>query len=107
MHNQAALNFYHDLYLLTRLVENTIAYVYFFAMQVQVNPAIAPIVHDFKSALKKLYGERLQDVVLYGSYVRGDYDDESYINLLVVLNDREVNTIYSARSYATGYSSAR
>ncbi len=62
-------------------------------MQVQVNPAIALIVHDSKSALEKLYGERLQYVVLYGSYARGDYDDEYDINLFVVLNDREVNTI--------------
>jgi len=62
-------------------------------MQVQINPAITPIVHDFKSALEKLYGERLQDAVLYGSYARGDYDDESDIDLFVVLNDNEVNTI--------------
>jgi len=62
-------------------------------MQVQINPAITPIVHDFKSALEKLYGERLQDVVLYGSYARGDYDDESDIDLLVVLNDNKINTI--------------
>ncbi len=31
--------------------------------------------------------------MLYGSYARGDYDDEYDINLFVVLNDREVNTI--------------
>ncbi len=30
---------------------------------------------------------------MYGSYARGDYTDESDIDLLVVLNDREVNTI--------------
>lgn len=58
-----------------------------------LDPAIATIVHDFKSTLEKPYGEWTQDVVLYGSYARGDYDDESDIDLLVVLNDNEVSTI--------------
>lgn len=62
-------------------------------MQTQLNPVIAPIVRDFKTTLQTLYGERLQDVVLYGSYARGDYDDESDIDLLVVLNDNKVDTI--------------
>lgn len=31
-------------------------------------------------------------MVLYGSYARGDYDDESDIDLMVVLTDERVNT---------------
>ncbi len=56
-------------------------------------PDYYPIVHDFKSALEKLYGARLQEVVLHGSYARSDYDDESDSDLFVVLNDNEINTI--------------
>lgn len=51
------------------------------------------MIHDFKVALQHLYGERLQRVVLYGSYARGDYDEESDIDLMVVLNDSEINII--------------
>ncbi len=31
--------------------------------------------------------------MLYGSYARGDYDGESAIDLLVLLNDNEVSMI--------------
>ena len=62
-------------------------------MEARINPIIEPIVHEFKAALQALYGERLREVILYGSYARGDYDEESDIDLMVVLNDEEVNTI--------------
>ena len=61
-------------------------------MKTPINPAIEPIVQEFKAALQQLYGDRLSDVILYGSYARGDYDDESDIDLMIVLNDDTVNT---------------
>ncbi|GAB3804452.1 nucleotidyltransferase domain-containing protein [Spirosoma humi] len=61
-------------------------------MKTHINPAIEPIVREFKKAVQELYGDRLVDVVLYGSYARGDYDDESDIDLMVVLTDESVNT---------------
>ena len=61
-------------------------------METPINPVIAPIVREFKASLQQLYGDRLHDVVLYGSYARGDYDDESDIDLLVILNDASINT---------------
>lgn len=61
-------------------------------MKTRINPAIEPIVREFKKALQDLYGDRLGDVVLYGSYARGDYDDESDIDLMVILTDEIVNT---------------
>jgi predicted nucleotidyltransferase len=61
-------------------------------MESGINPSIEPIVSEFKTALQTIYGDRLRDVVLYGSYARGDYDDESDIDLMVLLNDEHVNT---------------
>ncbi len=66
-------------------------------MKTPINPAIEPIVREFKAALQALYGDRLADVVLYGSYARGDYDDESDIDLMIVLNDDKVNTYAEIR----------
>lgn len=45
---------------------------------------------DVKQALTELYGERLDRVVLYGSYARGDFHAESDVDYLVVLRDEEV-----------------
>lgn len=61
-------------------------------MNPAVNPVIEPIVREFKAALQTLYGDRLNGVVLFGSYARGDYDEESDIDLMVLLNDEQVNT---------------
>lgn len=61
-------------------------------METPINPVIEPIVREFKAALQTLYGDRLHGVILYGSYARGDYDDESDIDLMVLLNDEQVNT---------------
>lgn len=44
-----------------------------------------------QKALADLYGNRLEAVMLYGSYARGDFHDESDIDFLVVLRDETVN----------------
>ena len=35
---------------------------------------------------KELFDERLHSVILYGSYARGDYDDESDIDIMVLVD---------------------
>lgn len=42
---------------------------------------------DAKSALLDMYGDRLAHVVLYGSQVRGEADEDSDVDVLVVLRD--------------------
>ena len=45
---------------------------------------------EVKQALTDLYGPRLDRVVLYGSYARGDFHAESDVDFLVVLADEEI-----------------
>ena len=40
---------------------------------------------EVKQALTELYGDRLDRVVLYGSYARGDFHKESDVDYMVVL----------------------
>ena len=48
---------------------------------------IEPILKEFKQQVAELYGQRLKKVVLYGSYARGQANDEhSDIDLAVVLD---------------------
>ncbi len=49
-------------------------------------PAVAAVVADAKAGLAALYGDRLDRVVLYGSYARGDARPDSDVDLLVVLH---------------------
>ena len=35
---------------------------------------------------KAIFGDKLNKVVLYGSYARGDYDDESDIDVMIIVD---------------------
>ncbi len=51
---------------------------------------LEPIKAIIQQEITKLYGERLAKIILYGSYSRGDYHENSDIDFLVVLNDEEI-----------------
>ncbi|HEX5418248.1 MAG TPA: nucleotidyltransferase domain-containing protein [Chloroflexota bacterium] len=40
---------------------------------------------ELKEALVKIYDDRLRGVYLYGSYARGDYREDSDVDVLIVL----------------------
>ena len=43
------------------------------------------ILNEFKCELRSLYGERLKDVILFGSHARGEARADSDIDVMVVL----------------------
>jgi len=47
-------------------------------------------IREFKQEIKNLYGPRLKDVILYGSWARGDATEASDIDLLIVLEGQVV-----------------
>ena len=53
--------------------------------------AALPLVREVSSSLRKLYGERLSKIILYGSYARGEQTPDSDIDLLIVLKDPQVD----------------
>jgi len=46
---------------------------------------IHALLNDLQAALQGLYGERLAEVVLYGSHARGQANDESDVDVMVIL----------------------
>lgn len=46
---------------------------------------MAPILRQLRAGLEQLYGDRLRDVVLFGSQARGDAGEGSDIDVMVVL----------------------
>jgi UTP:GlnB (protein PII) uridylyltransferase len=48
---------------------------------------LSALSQEVKQALTALYGDRLDRVILYGSYARGDFHAESDVDYLVVLKD--------------------
>jgi predicted nucleotidyltransferase len=51
------------------------------------HPKLSRILEDLRQRLAQLYGERLVQLVLYGSQARGDAVPDSDIDVLVVLAD--------------------
>ena len=61
------------------------------------------ILREVRAILEPMYGERLRGLVLYGSVARGDYDEDSDVDILVLLDEvrnrgeelrRQVNAVY-------------
>ena len=51
-----------------------------------MNESIWATVSRLKDGLAEIYGERLKGVYLFGSYARGEADEESDIDVLIVLD---------------------
>ena len=54
---------------------------------------IEKIVNVFLEEVKKILGNRLKKIVLYGSYARGDYNKSSDIDIMILtdLTDKEIH----------------
>ena len=52
---------------------------------------IQPLLDDFVQAMRRLYGQRLSRIILFGSFARGEAHAESDVDLLVLLHDKEID----------------
>lgn len=47
------------------------------------------IIRQYAEEIKKLYGNTLTNVILYGSYARGDNTEQSDIDIMILVNSSE------------------
>jgi len=59
----------------------------------KVPESVARLTEEFVSKISELYGDRLNKVILYGSYARGEQKEDSDVDYLVVLNDEKIRTL--------------
>jgi uncharacterized protein len=55
----------------------------------RMHGAIETLLGEIKTGLSEMYGKRLKSIYLYGSYARGEADEESDVDILIVLEDFE------------------
>jgi len=64
-----------------------------------MNKRVKQLVNNIKEYLIKMYGEKIKQVILYGSYVRGESTKDSDVDILVLvdesLNPSEVRKVLS------------
>ncbi|MEL6718658.1 MAG: nucleotidyltransferase domain-containing protein [Bacteroidota bacterium] len=58
---------------------------------------IQQLANKFKENISEVYGKELSKVILFGSYARGDFREESDIDFLVVLNKKDLNPFKEIR----------
>lgn len=46
---------------------------------------IKDLVYDFAEDMQRLFGNNLSTVVIYGSYARGDYTEESDVDVMLLV----------------------
>jgi predicted nucleotidyltransferase len=59
--------------------------------------SIENIIQPFKVAMEEMYGDELAKILLYGSYARGDFYEESDIDLMVVLDVKQLKIFQEIR----------
>lgn len=47
---------------------------------------ISNIIYKFSQELKQILGDNLAKVIVYGSYARGDYRDNSDVDIMILLS---------------------
>lgn len=52
----------------------------------RLTPDLVDVIAQLRKGLEELYGERFRDLLLYGSYARGDQREGSDVDLLLLLD---------------------
>lgn len=57
-------------------------------------PAIRDLIEQYVSAIRDIYGEHIKQIILYGSYARGDFHNNSDVDIMVLvdLSDTQIES---------------
>lgn len=59
-------------------------------MNIMDNERVNQLLDEVEEHLKGLFKTKLLNLILFGSYARGDYDDESDIDIIALVDETEL-----------------
>ncbi len=61
------------------------------------------LIEQYIAEIKKIYGEHLRKIILYGSYARGDFSPDSDVDIMILLDmsDMDLKAYGQQLSYMT------
>ena len=61
------------------------------------------LIEQYVEAVKKIYGSHVRQIILYGSYARGDFRPDSDVDIMILLDmsDLELKAYAQQLSYMT------
>ena len=67
---------------------------------IQINPVAASVFKEVCQNAEKLIGKKLNEIYLYGSYARGDYNQWSDIDILITIDceNEEIDNFFDDMS---------
>lgn len=51
---------------------------------------VSDILYEYAQGIKKIFGKNLKKIILYGSYARGDYNESSDVDILILVDLEDV-----------------
>ena len=48
------------------------------------------LIEQYVEAVKKIYGSHVRQIILYGSYARGDYREDSDVDIMILVDMSEL-----------------
>ncbi|UCH96194.1 MAG: nucleotidyltransferase domain-containing protein [Candidatus Aminicenantes bacterium] len=66
-------------------------------MKLTMEPKVDELFKRIEVELKKLLGEKLKKLILFGSYSRGDYDSESDVDIIALVDEPHPDEKYEEK----------
>ena len=68
-----------------------------------MSQAMRGLLEQYVAEIKKIYGSHVREIILYGSYARGDFKLDSDVDIMILLDmsDLELKSYSRALSYMT------
>ncbi|NCS89720.1 MAG: hypothetical protein AUK34_00625 [Ignavibacteria bacterium CG2_30_36_16] len=64
---------------------------------------INSLLPEIEKRIRELFGEKVLKIILFGSYARGDYNEDSDVDIMVIVDDEDLRYYKKKRTELSNY----